>query len=123
IALDTTLAVDIPDVKEHQSVTALGKGVGIKVMDSSAISTRWLLDEFIALAEAKSIPYQLEVLPLGGTDAGAMQKSRDGVPSITLSTPSRYVHTVTEMVSKTDLEAEVALLAAYLQEGTARLAV
>ena len=121
IALDTTLAVDIPDVKEHQGVTRLGNGVGIKVMDSSAISTRWLLDEFIALAEKKKITYQLEVLPLGGTDAGAMQKSRDGVPSITLSTPSRYVHTVTEMVSKADLEAEVALLAAYLQEGTARL--
>jgi len=121
IALDTTLAVDTPGGPEDMRVTQLGKGVGIKVMDGASISTRWLLDEFIALAEKRGIDHQLEVLPLGGTDAGAMQKSRDGVPSITLSTPSRYVHTVTEMVSKADLEAEVALLAAYLQEGTARL--
>jgi len=122
IALDTTLAVDIPGNQDHMRVTELGKGVGIKVMDSASITTRWLLDEFIALAEKRGIEYQLEVLPLGGTDAGAIQRSRTGVPSITLSTPSRYVHTVTEMVAKSDLEAEVALLTAFLEEGTARLA-
>lgn len=121
IALDTTLAVDTPDVGEHFRVTQLGKGVGLKVMDSSAISTRWLLDEFIALADKHDIKYQLEVLPLGGTDAGAIQQIRAGVASITLSTPSRYVHSVTEMVSKSDLENEVSLLTAFLQEGTARL--
>lgn len=121
IALDTTLAVDTPDITEHFRVTQLGKGVGLKVMDSSAISTRWLLDEFIDLAERDEVAYQLEVLPLGGTDAGAIQQIRAGVPSITLSTPSRYVHTVTEMVSKSDLDAVVALLTAFLQEGTARL--
>ncbi len=121
IALDTTLAVDTPDIKDHQRITKLGGGVGLKVMDSSSISTRWLLDEFLALAEKRGIEHQLEVLPLGGTDAGAIQRSRVGVPSVTLSTPSRYVHTVTEMVSKADLEAGVALLTAFLQEGTARL--
>jgi len=121
IALDTTLAVDTPDIKEHFRVTQLGAGTALKVMDSSAISTRWLLDEFIALAERQKINYQLEVLPLGGTDAGAIQKIREGVPSITISTPSRYVHTVTEMVSKSDLEGGVRLLSAFLQEGTARL--
>lgn len=121
IALDTTLAVDTPDSSEHQRVTRLGGGTALKVMDSSAISTRWLLDEFIALAEKIKVPYQLEVLPLGGTDAGAIQRIREGVPSITISTPSRYVHTVTEMVAKSDLEAGVTLLAAFLQKGTARL--
>jgi len=121
IALDTTLAVDTPDVDEHYRVTQLGQGVGLKVMDGSSISTRWLLDAFLALAEKHGIAYQLEVLPLGGTDAGAIQLNRAGVPSLTLSTPSRYVHTVTEMVAKSDLEAEVALLTAFLQEGTARL--
>lgn len=121
IALDTTLAVDTPDIKDHQRVTQLGQGTALKVMDSSAISTRWLLDELIAVAEKNGVAYQLEVLPLGGTDAGAMQRIREGVPSITISTPSRYVHTVTEMVAKSDLDAAVDLLAAFLQKGTARL--
>lgn len=117
IALDTTLAVDTPEIKEHQRVTQLGKGTALKVMDSSIISTRWLLDHFMELAEANGIDYQLEVLPLGGNDAAAIQKSRGGIPSITLSTPSRYVHTVTEMVAKSDLEGAVALLTRFLQEG------
>lgn len=117
VALDTTLAVDTPEIKEHLRVTQLGKGVALKVMDSSIISTRWLLDHFIDLAERKDVEYQLEVLPLGGNDAAAIQKSRGGVPSITLSTPSRYVHTVTEMVAKADLEGAIELLTAFLSEG------
>lgn len=115
IALDTTLAVDTPGAPSEECVTELGKGVALKVMDSSSISTRWLLDDFIALAKEEEIPYQLEILPLGGTDAGAIQRSRSGVPSLTLSIPSRYVHTVTEMVAKSDLEASVTLLVNYLE--------
>ncbi len=114
IALDTTLAVDIPGTPTEQRVTKLGDGVALKVMDASAISTRWLLDEFIALAEGHAVPYQFELLPLGGTDAGAIQRSRGGVASLTLSIPSRYVHTVTEMVAKRDVEASLALLTHYL---------
>lgn len=117
VALDTTLAVDTPEIGEHLRVTQLGKGVGLKVMDSSIITTRWLLDHFIELAEREQITYQLEVLPLGGNDAGVIQRSKQGVPAITLSTPSRYVHTVTEMVSKSDLEATVKLLTKFLEEG------
>ncbi len=90
--------------------------------DSSAISHAWLVDALGDLAEARGIAHQYEVLPLGGTDAGAIQRSRSGVPSVTLSTPSRYVHTVTEMVSKRDLEAEVALLTAFLETPGAAVA-
>jgi len=116
VALDTTLAVDTPGTPEHQAVTRLGDGVGIKVSDSSMISHGWLVDRMADLAERDGTPHQFEVLPLGGTDGGAIQRSRDGVPSVTLSTPSRYVHTVTEMVAKTDLEAAVALLSAFVHD-------
>lgn len=122
VALDTTLAVDTPGTPEHQAVTRLGEGVGIKVWDSSMISHGWLVDRMAELAEREQIPYQFEVLPLGGTDAGAIQRSRDGVASITLSTPSRYVHTVTEMIAKRDAEATVKLLTAFLADERACLA-
>ncbi len=115
IALDVTLAVDTPDSEAHEAVTQMGQGVGIKVMDSSSISDRGLVQQFVQLARKKKIPHQMEVLPLGGTDAGAIQRSRTGVPSITLSIPTRYIHTITEAVHKDDLEATVQLLAAYLQ--------
>jgi putative aminopeptidase FrvX len=120
IALDTTLAVDVPGAPEHLSVTRLGEGVAIKVSDSSSISNGWLVDAMAELASRHDIPHQFEVLPKGGTDAGAMQQSRGGVASVTLSNPSRYVHTVTEMLSKRDLEGAVALLTAFLHaEGAA----
>jgi putative aminopeptidase FrvX len=116
IGLDTTLAVDIPGVGNDESVTVTGNGVGIKVFDSSMVATHWLVEEFSQLADKKKIKYQLEVLPLGGTDAGAIQRSRSGVASITLSLPSRYVHTVQETVHKDDLSAALKLLTAWLSQ-------
>lgn len=114
IGIDTTLAVDGLAGSPDEAVTRMGEGIGIKVFDSSMISTRWLVDEFYDLAQQKGIKAQLEVLPLGGTDGGAMQRSRAGVPTLTLSIPSRYVHTVVECVCEEDIRAGVDLLQAYL---------
>ena len=114
IALDTTLACDTPGIPEDQAVTHAGKGVGIKVMDGASISDRPLVDSFVQTAKKEKIACQLELLPLGGTDAGAMQRSRTGYRTITLSIPTRYIHTVTEMVHRDDLHAARDLLAAWL---------
>ncbi len=116
IAIDTTLAVDTPGVPDEEQITHLGKGVAIKIMDSYSVSNKELVDEFIALAEAREIPHQFEILPLGGTDAGALQRARSGSRAITLSIPTRYIHTVTETIHRKDLEAGLALLVAYLQK-------
>lgn len=72
------------------------------------------------LAEANDIPYQLEILPRGGTDAGAMQRVRGGSTAITFSIPARYVHTVNEMVNTRDLDGCVTLLARYLEDAGSR---
>jgi endoglucanase len=114
VALDVTLAVDTPEILEHDRVTRLGQGVAIKIMDSASISDAGLVREFRALAEAKEIPHQLEVLPRGGTDAGGMQRARGGARAITLSIPLRYVHSVNECAHRIDIEAAIDLLAAYL---------
>ncbi len=116
VALDTTLAVDTPGSEEQSAVTRLGQGTAIKIFDSSQISNPKLVRHFRNIAEQQDIKYQLEVLPRGGTDAGAMQRVREGSPSITLSTPSRYVHTVNEMVHQADLEATITLLTRYLED-------
>lgn len=116
IALDTTLACDTPGVPEEQAVTRSAQGVGIKVMDGASISDRPLVDSFVATAKKAKIAYQLEILPMGGTDAGAMQRSRIGYKTITLSIPTRYIHTITEMVHRDDLHACRDLLAAWLSE-------
>lgn len=119
IGLDVTLAVDTPGVGPDEAVTRMGEGIGIKVYDSSMISTRALVDSFWDLAQEKGIPAQLEVLGQGGTDGAAIQRSREGVPTLTLSLPTRYIHTIVESVHETDLRAGVDLLVAYLGEPSA----
>jgi putative aminopeptidase FrvX len=120
VALDTTLALDIPGMAPELAVTHLGQGVAIKVMDSSHIANPALLRHLRDLAEAHDIPYQLEILPRGGTDAGAMQRAKSGAPAVTLSIPSRYVHTVNEMANRGDIAATIALLSRFLEDVGAR---
>lgn len=115
ICLDTTIASDIPGVPVEQRVTALGEGVAIKVLDGSVICHRELVEQCVALAKKHKIKHQMEVLPRGGTDAGAIQRTRAGVKTITLSVPTRYIHTTVETVHVDDVAATEALLQRYLE--------
>lgn len=115
IALDSTIAIDTPGIPDGQHITELGKGVAIKLSDSSSISHPKLVRAMRGIAEKKGIPYQMEILPHGGTDAGTLQQAREGVAVVTLSLPTRYVHSVVEMAHRKDLEAAIDLLAAFLE--------
>jgi endoglucanase len=115
VALDVTLACDMPGVPAHEQITKLGKGVGIKLKDSASISHPGLVRFLVDLAEEKKIPYQMEILPRGGTDAGAIQMAREGAAVVTLSVPTRYVHTVVEAAHTDDIEAAIKLLTAFLE--------
>lgn len=119
IALDVTLACDTPGIPEEESVSKLGEGVAIKIMDRGSISDRKLIDEFVAMAKGKKIPYQLEVMGGGSTDAAAMQRTGKGYRTITLSVPTRYIHTVAEAVHEKDLSATVDLIGAWLTRAPA----
>lgn len=119
VALDVTLAGDIPGLDPTERVTKLGDGVAIKVFDSSHLSNYKLVRHLRDVAEKHEIKYQLEVLSRGGTDAGAMQRARGGVPVITISTPVRYIHTVNEMAHVDDIRGAIELLARYLEDAQA----
>jgi endoglucanase len=114
LAIDVTLAVDTPGAPKEDSISRLGEGVAIKVLDGSVISTRSLFDEFVAIAEKKKIKHQIELLPMGGTDTAGLQRFGPGRRVLCLSVPCRYVHTVVETVDMNDLNAAVDLLAAWL---------
>jgi tetrahedral aminopeptidase len=114
IAIDTTLCVDTPGVPEDERVTKQGDGCALTIADSLTISDRGLIDEFDALAKRREIPCQLSILPRGGTDAGPMQRARGGYRTMTLSVPTRYIHTVTECIHQRDLQSAIDLLAAWI---------
>ena len=120
IALDITIAGDIPGGTADQQITQLGAGTAIKIMDSSLVCHPKLVRHFRDIAEQHNIKYQLEILGRGGTDAGGMQRVRGGIPSFTLSVPTRYVHTVNEMADVDDINASVEILARWLEVSHSR---
>jgi len=114
IALDVTRSGDTP--KSIKMEVGLGKGPAIKVRDSGMFSDPRVVDWMVETAERNRLPYQLEVLEAGTTDARAIQLSRAGVPSGCISIPCRYVHTPSEMVDLNDVQNAVKLLLALLRQ-------
>lgn len=112
IALDVTLSGDTP--KGIKMDVGLGKGPAIKVRDSGMFSDPQIVNWMVETAERNKLPYQLEVLEGGTTDARAIQLSRAGVPSGCISIPCRYVHAPSEMVDLNDVQNAVKLLVALL---------
>lgn len=113
IAVDVTPTGDTPNALTMEM--ALGKGPCVKFQDAGAISDPRLVQWIIRAAEKNKIPYQREVLLLGGTDAHAIQSVRAGVPSGCISIPVRYVHSPSEMVDFEDVQNTVKLLTAVLR--------
>ncbi|HSG42918.1 MAG TPA: M42 family metallopeptidase [Anaerolineales bacterium] len=113
IAVDISPSGDTPNALKIN--VALNKGPCVKIRDVGLISDPRVVKWMIAAAEKNKIPYQREVLPLGGTDARAIQLTRAGVPSGSLSIPVRYVHSPSEMVDFSDIQNSVKLLTAILR--------
>ncbi len=112
IAVDVTRTGDTPEAPKM--AVALGKGPAVKVKDARMISHPGVRQALIRSAEQSGIPYQLEVLEGGTTDAAAIQLTREGIPTGVISIPCRYIHTPSEMVDLRDVENAVKLLLAYL---------
>lgn len=118
LAVDVTLVGDTPNgIKMDVS---LGKGPAIKVRDRGMLSDPRVVDWMVKTAESAGLPYQLEVLEAGSTDARAIQLSRAGVPAGCISIPCRYVHYPSEMVDYDDVQNAVSLLVNLL-EATVKL--
>lgn len=114
--LDTTIAYDVPTAQPHEYVTELGKGVAIKLMDSSAISDQRMVSYMKGVAEKENITWQPEILTAGGTDtAGIQQMGKQGAITGAISIPTRHIHQVIEMVHKQDVAHAINLLKASLK--------
>ena len=114
LSCDTTLCCDTPGVPEHQRVTVAGDGICLKIMDSSTIADLGTVEDLERVARKHKIPHQRGVLPRGGQDGAAMQRSRSGTKVGVFACPVKYIHTVTEMSNKDDIHAYRDLLIKYL---------
>ncbi|HXK98769.1 MAG TPA: M42 family metallopeptidase [Acetomicrobium sp.] len=113
VAVDVTDSADYPKgLKRH--AMALGKGPAIKIKDRASISHRKVVELLEQAAQKAGVPYQKEVLTFGGTNAAVLQRTKEGIPSATLSIPTRYVHSPSETVSLSDVEGAVKLLVSFI---------
>ena len=116
INLDVTLACDYPMSMPHEKITSLGKGTAVKVLDGSTICDYRMVKFMKELAEKNNIPYQMEILPAGGTDTAAIQRfAKGGSISGGISIPTRYLHQVIEMANIADIRASIDLLKLALE--------
>jgi putative aminopeptidase FrvX len=110
LSVDVTATGDTPRRTKVRMEVSLGNGPAIKVRDGGMLADRRVVDWMIGGAEKLGMPYQLEILEGGTTDARAMQINRAGVPAGCLSIPCRYVHSPSEMVDYDDVQNAVRLL-------------
>jgi endoglucanase len=116
IALDVTIAGDVPGVKETEAPIKMRKGPSIEVADAGLITHPKVLSLLIDVAEKNKIPYQLETGLPGATDAARISLTREGVPCGVISVPTRYIHSPASMLCLDDAEKTVKLVVAVIQE-------
>jgi endoglucanase len=109
-ALEGTVCDDLPKDKDTSPTTELGHGPAITLMDRSVFADRRLVDHLVATAERLGIPYQFKQPGVGGTDAGAITRSKAGVPSAPVAVPCRYIHSPVSRLSLDDFENAVKLM-------------
>lgn len=112
VAIDVTGSGD--QIRGRKMMIKLGNGAAVKVHDPGLIVPPAIKDWMIARCEADDIPYQLELLAGGTTDAAAIQMADAGVPSGCISIPTRYIHTASETADLNDIQACIRLLTGLL---------
>ncbi|MFT4737357.1 MAG: putative aminopeptidase FrvX [Cyclobacteriaceae bacterium] len=116
LAIDTTIAFDLPGALPHEQVTCLGDGAAIKIMDASTICDPRMVTFLKQVADQNDIKWQPEVLTAGGTDtAGVQRTGKNGSIAGAVSIPTRHLHQVIEMVHKEDVSSAILLLVEALR--------
>ena len=124
IAIDSTPARDLPDYNGDENIsynTKLGFGPAIYVGNSSTLDDPRLVRFLEETAIAEKIPYQFRQPGGGGTNAGAIQKSRAGVPVVSVSVPHRYTHSPISVSRVDDWKNSLNLIHAALKKMTREL--
>lgn len=112
LAFDVTHATDYPGI-EKTKYGSIVCGEGPVIARGPNINPV-VFERLVAAAKAEGIPYQLEAEPgVTGTDARAIQVTRNGIPTGLISVPLRYMHTPTEVVNLNDVEAAVRLITRF----------
>lgn len=117
IAVDTTIAYDVPGSTSYETISKIGEGIAVKIMDGSVVSDARMIDFMKITADKHNIKWQPELLPAGGTDTAYLQRMTGfGSVAGALSIPTRHIHQVVESCHKEDVMSGIQLLTACIVE-------
>jgi tetrahedral aminopeptidase len=104
VVLECTGANEVPTTRDTSPSTRLGMGPAITLRDTSFIADPRLVELFRNTAVQRSIPHQFKQPNIGGTDAGSIHRAGEGVPTITVAVPARYIHSPAAIMDLDDFE-------------------
>ncbi len=118
IAVDTAVAADHPECTEDEAFVKIGQGPCISLVEAGGrgnFSDKRMVEWLVSTAKKSRIPYQLEVIEGGSTDAAKVFNVREGIPSIAICVPTRYIHSGVGVASEKDVRGAIELLTAALK--------
>ncbi|MHA2298136.1 MAG: M42 family metallopeptidase [Candidatus Hodarchaeales archaeon] len=115
LALENTVAADMPGVPKNRMPTTFNGGPAISVADRSVLCSPWIVELLEKAAKTAGITYQFKKPVFGGTDAGAISQVRGGVPVGVLSVPSKYIHSPNTMIRVEDISNTVKIVKTFVQ--------
>ncbi|MEH7223014.1 M42 family metallopeptidase [Bacillus sp. JJ1566] len=115
IAVDVGIAGDTPGISEKEALSKMGEGPQIILYDASMVSHKGLRDFVVGVADEMNIPYQFDAIAGGGTDAGTIHITLEGVPSLAITIATRYIHSHAGILHRDDYENAVKLIAEVIK--------
>ena len=108
--VDVGIAGDTPGIADHEADSKLGDGPQIILYDASMVSHKGVRDFIVETAEENNIPFQYSSIPGGGTDSGSIHLTANGVPSLSITIATRYIHSHAAILHRDDYENAVKLI-------------
>ncbi|WP_026560860.1 M42 family metallopeptidase [Bacillus sp. J37] len=113
--VDVGIAGDTPGISDKEASSKMGEGPQIILYDASMVSHKGLRDLVTDTADELNIPYQFDAIAGGGTDSGAIHISANGVPALSITIATRYIHSHAAMLHRDDYENAVKLIAEVIK--------
>ncbi len=116
LVVEGTTAADIADVPEHRQVCRLRQGAVLPFMDRATIYHPEWFDRLRAAADREGIRWQTKQTVAGGTDAGRIHLTREGIPTAAVAAPVRYIHSPSCVAAIEDMNGVLEIARLFLKE-------
>jgi|SRR5690625_3174712 len=114
--VDVGIAGDTPGISDQEADSKLGEGPQIILYDASMVSHKGVRELVIQTADEHQIPYQYATMAGGGTDSGAIHVTANGVPSLSITVATRYIHSHAAILHRDDFENAVKLIVETIKQ-------